>query len=210
MTAKRIIIGIDEAGRGPLVGPLTLAACIIVQPRSMRNLRARLADPQKPNHYKDSKMWNEKDRERLHREIKKFEQRGVIDTTHTSLSAQMIDEKGMSYCLKKGVQILLRRLCKKYDLSYDSCEVLLDGRLYAPRNFIYQRTITKGDTKEISVAVASLIAKVKRDRYMRKLAMVHPEYGFEKHKGYGTQKHYHAIEKYGVIGEHRRSFLKKA
>ena len=88
-----------------------------------------------------------------------------------------------------------------------TCLVLLDGGLKAPREFIYQKTIIKGDEKELSISLASIAAKVTRDAYMTKLAKKYPAYGFEIHKGYGTKKHREAIKKHGPSEVHRMSFL---
>ena len=86
-------------------------------------------------------------------------------------------------------------------------KVLLDGGLKAPINYLNQKTIIKGDEKEMVIALASICAKVLRDRKMNTLANKHPKYGFDGHKGYGTRKHYLAINKYGMLATHRRSFL---
>jgi ribonuclease HII len=85
--------------------------------------------------------------------------------------------------------------------------ILLDGGLKAPEEYMHQETIIKGDEKEPIIALASIAAKVLRDQMMEELAEVHPEYGFENHKGYGTNEHYKAIKKHGLTAYHRRSFL---
>lgn len=87
--------------------------------------------------------------------------------------------------------------------------VLLDGGLKAPDEYKDQKTIIKGDEKEVCIALASIIAKVIRDRYMVKIAQKYPKYGFEEHKGYGTKKHYEAIQKSGISPLHRLCFLQK-
>jgi ribonuclease HII len=87
--------------------------------------------------------------------------------------------------------------------------ILLDGSLYAPKEFKKQKTIIKGDEKEPAIGLASIVAKVTRDRYMLKMAGKHPLYGFENHVGYGTKKHYLAIKKHGMTDIHRKSFLKR-
>ena len=91
----------------------------------------------------------------------------------------------------------------------DMARVLLDGGLKAPVEFKNQKTIIKGDEREMVIALASICAKVLRDRKMNLLGKKHPKYGFEVHKGYGTKKHYQAIRKYGLLPVHRRSFLRK-
>lgn len=87
--------------------------------------------------------------------------------------------------------------------------MLLDGLLKAPRTYENQETITKGDEKEAAIALASIVAKVHRDRHMRRLAKKHPEYSFEEHKGYGTKKHYKLLKKYGPSEVHRKTFLRR-
>ena len=89
------------------------------------------------------------------------------------------------------------------------CLVLLDGGLRAPKRFMYQKTIIRGDEKEYAIALASIMAKVTRDRKMVKLSKKYPLYGFNSHKGYGTKKHYEKIKKCGLCELHRRSFLKQ-
>ncbi len=118
----------------------------------------------------------------------------------------MVDKIGIS----RATMLVVKRSIKKLSSAwkYDSqVEILLDGLLHAPAEY-KQKTIIKGDEKEPIISLASIIAKVTRDKYMTKLAETYPEYGFESHKGYGTKKHYESIKKYGISDVHRRSFLK--
>ena len=183
------VVGIDEVGRGPLAGPVTIGAVCV-----------SLAEFKKfPKRNYDSKVMNEKDREDLFGELKGLNYR------ISSVSPQNIDRDGIEKCLRLATSRCLSRL----NLEAKETLVLLDGRLKAPKNFIYQQTIVKGDSKVSLIGAASIIAKVKRDARMKKEAKKYPEYGFEDHKGYGTKKHIQAICKCGPSSIHRRSFLKK-
>ncbi len=179
-------IGIDEVGRGPIAGPVTVCACMI---------SAEIAKKYKG--IKDSKKLSESQREKIFTEIQ-----GLVEYKVTSISAKEIDTKGISFCIKKA-------LAKSISIFPTDTLVLLDGGLKAPPEYKDQKTIIKGDEKEVCIALASIIAKVTRDRYMCKMAKKHPEYGFEDHKGYGTRAHYVAIDKIGMSPLHRLSFLQK-
>jgi ribonuclease HII len=179
-------IGIDEVGRGPIAGPVTVCACMISS-----------GIAKKYKGIKDSKKLLEKKREEIFSIIKDKVQYKV-----TSISAKEIDKKGISFCIKKA-------LAKSISIFPTDTQVLLDGGLKAPPEFKKQKTIIKGDEKEVCIALASIIAKVTRDRYMRKMAKKYPIYGFEGHKGYGTRAHYIAIENGGKSPLHRVSFLQK-
>lgn len=176
-------IGIDEVGRGPIAGPVTVCACMISSDIA-----------KKYKGIKDSKKLSELQREKIFSEIQ-----GKVEYKVTSISAKEIDEKGISFCIKKA-------LAKSISVFPTDTLVLLDGGLKAPLEYKDQKTIIKGDEKEVCIALASIIAKVTRDRYMCKMAKKCPEYGFEGHKGYGTRKHYEAIEKHGLSPLHRRTF----
>jgi ribonuclease HII len=183
---SRFTIGIDEVGRGPIAGPVTVCACMISSDIA-----------KKYKGIKDSKKLSEKKREEIFSIIKNEVQYQV-----TSISAKEIDKKGISFCIKKA-------LATSISIFPTDTLVLLDGGLKAPLEFKHQKTIIKGDEKEVCIAFASIIAKVTRDRYMQKMAKKHPQYGFEGHKGYGTKAHYLAIEKSGKSSLHRLSFLQK-
>ena len=190
---KRIVVGVDEVGRGPLAGPL--AACaLLVERRNRRYLRG----------VRDSKKLSEKGREEWYRKIQTLEKKGKLRCKVSFVGEGVIDKKGISYALIKAVGSCLRRL----DVPKDS-HVLLDGALYAPQVYIHQKTIVRGDELEACIAAASIVAKVRRDRRMRSLAKRYPEYGFEVHKGYGTKAHYAALKRHGLSDIHRRSFLKR-
>ena len=189
------IIGVDEVGRGPLAGPVTVCAAII--PKGFV-LKMKNMIP------KDSKKLSIKKREEWFRYAK--ECKDIFYAT-SSVSSVVIDKIGISNATILAVERSVNKLTPFF-LRSEQVEILLDGLLYAPKQY-KQKTIIKGDEKEPIISLASIIAKVTRDKYMVELAKQYHEYGFEKHKGYGTLEHFNAIKKYGLLGIHRRSFLKK-
>ena len=191
----KYLIGVDEAGRGPLAGPLALSALLVRDQRVLRQFAG----------IKDSKKLSEAKREKWFLKIKEAEKRGALVTETVLVENTAIDRKGMGRCLRDATATALAR----FTPEKDKVLVLLDGALYAPRMFPHQATIIKGDEKERVIAMASVVAKVTRDRAMYLLAKKYPLYGFERHKGYGTAAHYLAIKAHGVSAVHRRSFLRK-
>lgn len=186
------IVGIDEVGRGPLAGPLTICACKV----------ARGFDFKKFKGIKDSKQLSPQKREKWFIKISSLKTQGELDFALSSVSAEEIDGMGLSWAIKKAISKCLKVLC----LLPETVHVKLDGSLKAPKKFIFQETIIKGDEKESIIAAASIIAKVTRDGFMTEQAKIYPVYGFEKHKGYGTSDHFKSIRKFGVSPIHRKSF----
>jgi ribonuclease HII len=121
------------------------------------------------------------------------------------VSASHIDKYGISHAIRKGIEDGLKKLA----LNPETARILLDGSLKAPEIFTDQETIIKGDAKEKIIGLASIMAKVTRDRYMAQVAKKYPKYEFEIHKGYGTRKHCDAIERHGISALHRKSFCKR-
>jgi ribonuclease HII len=191
------LIGIDEAGRGPLAGPISVGAFSVRSKDILKIFKG----------VKDSKQLSEKQREEWFKVIKQHKKDGHIMYAVSFSSAGVIDEKGITHATKAALNRCLKRLEKK-DFAPFKCRVLLDGSLYAPSRYADQKTIIDGDAKEPIIALASICAKVLRDRKMKRLAKKYPKYGFEIHKGYGTKAHYRAIRKHGPSDIHRRSFLK--
>ncbi len=189
---KHYIIGVDEVGRGPLAGPVTVAAAMMPRGFSFGNTR--------PN---DSKKISEKKREEWFLYAK--EHSDIFYAT-SSVSPRMIDKIGISKATILAVKQSLEKLSSTWYSDYQ-VEVLLDGLLHAPEQY-RQQTIIKGDEKEPIISLASIIAKVTRDKTMVEISKKYPEYGFDSHKGYGTKKHYENIKKYGILDIHRKSFLK--
>lgn|SRR3989344_1292801 len=195
---KHFLIGIDEAGRGPLAGPLSVGACMVEV-----GLAERLTDFFPNGKIKDSKKLSLKKREEIFERIVKAKDELKISYSVSFSSPQLIDEKGLTSAINSALANCLKSL----DVKADICQVLLDGGLKAPEEFKNQKTIIKGDEKEAIIALASIIAKVSRDRKMFSLHKKYPQYGFERHKGYGTREHFFAIKRFGLSPSHRRSFL---
>lgn len=188
------IAGVDEVGRGPLAGPVTLGICVI--PVTLNRKSFKLI--------KDSKKLSASSREDWCKQMIEFKEKGIINFSIASKSSQYIDKNGLS----KAINLAISDAFSVLNLNSKKTMVLLDGGLKAPKIFKYQKTIIKGDEKELSISLASIVAKVTRDREMVKLAKKYPNYGFEIHKGYGTKKHIEAIKKYGPSKIHRMSFLR--
>lgn len=200
LKSNNYIVGIDEAGRGPLAGPLAVGFLAIPSKTSAKILRS-LAFPA----LTDSKKLSETGREHWYREIKAAERAGNLKCHTVFISPKFIDRHGMAAALRKAVAKGLEKLA----VAPKTAHIKLDGALKAPAEFIHQHTIVKGDEKEPVISLASVVAKVERDGKMRKLAKKFPQYGFERHKGYGTKRHTELIHKYGSCSCHRQRFLGK-
>lgn len=178
------VCGIDEAGRGPLAGPVCAAAVILPPDCDIPGLN-------------DSKKLSEKKREALFPVI----QEKALAFGVGWATAEEIDRVNILQATFLAMARAVEALPTPADYA------LVDGNRMPPLP-IPGETIVKGDATSASIAAASILAKVSRDRLLRRLDEAHPEYGFAKHKGYGTKAHYEAIRKYGLLPEHRRSFLK--
>jgi len=181
----KVVCGIDEAGRGPLAGPVFAAAVVLPENYSHPVLN-------------DSKKLSEKKRDAVYDDIIK----DAVCYSVGIASEEEIDEINILNATFLAMKRAVDGLNIKPDFAY------IDGNQY-PKTGVKEETIVKGDGKCISVAAASIIAKVSRDRFMLEIDKQYPEYQFSKHKGYGTKLHYEMIEKYGISKVHRRSFLKK-
>lgn len=181
----KCICGIDEAGRGPLAGPVVVAAAIMPRNSMIEGVN-------------DSKKISEKKREEL------FE---IITKEAISYGVGIIDQKEIDRinilnATKEGLTMAVKELSVRPDL------ILVDALTKIDTDGIPYESIVKGDAKCYSISAASIIAKVTRDRIMRQWDEVYPQYGFEKHKGYGTAQHIGAIKEYGLCPLHRLSFVK--
>lgn len=181
----QVVCGIDEAGRGPLAGPVYAAAVVLPMDLEIDGLN-------------DSKKLTEKKREVLFDIICKK----AISYSIGIATEEEIDEIN----ILNATFLAMRRAVDGLSVKPDYA--LIDGNQH-PGLLIPDETVVKGDGKSMSIAAASILAKVSRDRFMLDIAKKYPEYCFEKHKGYGTKLHYEMIEKHGVSPVHRRSFLKK-
>lgn len=181
-----VIAGIDEAGRGPLAGPVVAGCCIL--------------DPEvKILGLDDSKKLSEKKREELFIEIKEK----ALAWSVCEVSAEEIDKINILEATKKAMRICVEEISKKMRpdlLLIDAVNLSGTGVDVVP--------IIKGDANSDSIAAASILAKVTRDHIMMEFDKTYPGYGFAKHKGYGTKDHYAAIRESGMTPIHRRSFLK--
>ena len=180
-----IICGVDEAGRGPLAGPVYAAAVILSPDCVIEGLN-------------DSKKLTEKKREALFDEIKEK----ALAYGIASADEKEIDEINILNATFLAMKRAINSLSVKPDLA------LIDGN-QKPHTDIEEVTVIKGDAKSTSIAAASVLAKVSRDRFMLEMAEKYPQYEFARHKGYGTKLHYEKIAQYGVCNIHRRTFLKK-
>ena len=179
----KIVCGIDEAGRGPLCGPVCAAAVILPPDCEIEGLN-------------DSKKLSEKKREALYDVIKET----AIAYGIAMASAQEIDEIN----ILQATFLAMRRAVAMLEVQPDCA--LIDGN-GKPGLSIEQRTIVKGDSKSVSIAAASIISKVTRDRQMVEYHEKYPWYSFDSNKGYGTKEHIEALKKYGPCPAHRRSFI---
>ncbi len=179
-----VVCGVDEAGRGPLAGPVFAGAVILPENYSHEILN-------------DSKKLSEKKRDIVYDDII----RDAVAWSVGIATEKEIDEINILNATFLAMKRAVEGLGIKPDLAF------IDGNRY-PNTGVKEITIVKGDSKCMSVAAASIIAKVSRDRFMMEMDAKYPEYQFCKHKGYGTKLHYEMIEKYGVSEIHRRTFLK--
>lgn len=179
------VCGVDEAGRGPLSGPVCAAAVILPKGNIIEGVN-------------DSKKLSEKKREKLFDVIKET----AVSYSIGWASVEEIEEINILNAAMLAMKRAVEGLSVKADFAY------IDGNK-VPSLDIPCEAIVKGDANSMSIAAASILAKVSRDRLMLEYAKQYPQYGFEKHKGYGTKAHNDAILKYGACPIHRPSFLKK-
>lgn len=189
------IAGIDEAGRGPLAGPVVVASVIMPKESMIEGVN-------------DSKKVSEKKREKLYEEIINE----CIAYGVGIINQEEIDKINILNATKEGLTKAIKEMennLKEKNQKIEKPEIILvDALTKIDTDHIPYRSIIKGDSKSYSIAAASIIAKVTRDRIMRQWDEVYPMYGFAKHKGYGTAAHMEAIREYGLCPLHRRSFVK--
>ena len=179
------ICGIDEAGRGPLAGPVVVGAVILLEDSFIEGVN-------------DSKKVSEKKRERVYEQIIAE----AISYGVGIVDQKTIDEINILNATKLGVKLALEQMKTKPDL------ILVDALNNMDTLGIPFKSVIKGDAKHYSIAAASIIAKVTRDRIMQEWDELYPVYGFAKHKGYGTSAHIQAIKENGPCILHRQSFIK--
>jgi len=187
----RYIAGVDEAGRGPLAGPVVAAAVVLPVIFQVDGVT-------------DSKKLTEKKREKLFDLIVKHSLAygiGIIDN-------YTVDQINILEATKKAMQVAVFEASRIIESGGSNVEHLLLDAITLEGLGISQTSIIKGDSLSVSIAAASIIAKVTRDRMMIELHGRYPHYGFDRNKGYGTKEHYECISKYGICEIHRKSFLK--
>ncbi len=230
----KFMIGVDEAGRGPLAGPVSVGL-VLVSDNFNWNLIPGV---------NDSKQLSEKKREEIFIRAQALQKEGKLKYVVEMVAANKIDSDGISVCIKKSIARGLKKLLHRQDLcrsdkSTRSCLVLqntyvneqilkcksrrqdlllnpaevmvkLDGSLRAPDEYVQQETIIKGDSKEKVIGLASIMAKVTRDRHMTKLAKdpLYKAYDFARHKGYGTKAHQEEIAQNGLSTLHRATYCR--
>jgi len=223
------VIGIDEAGRGPLAGPVALGVALVPSDFSWNRIEG----------VGDSKKISPKKREIVFKRALELQKEGELDFKVILISAKTIDTVGIVQSIKQAMEKALIHIEKKYLTKPRTSDVLglqrknprpclgnlprqglgfgrnilvkLDGGLKAPEWYVNQETIIKGDSKEKVIGLASIMAKVTRDRYMvqKSTESIFAPYTFAIHKGYGTKAHREAIAKYGLSKEHRKTFCTK-
>lgn len=226
LTQPMLQIGIDEAGRGPLLGSVNVAAAIL--PAAWSGLIEEHPLTGTPlSILTDSKQLSEKKRDILYPLVKQY----AIGYVIADIPAAVIDQVnilqatmlGMRLCTETLIEVVAQQFAMAHEIEADAAkplqvEVLFDGNRCPELDFVKlakcgveQANIdcqawVKGDARHTSIAAGSILAKVSRDEAMYALDTQHPEYGIAKHKGYPTRAHMEAIESYGVLSEHRRSF----
>jgi ribonuclease HII len=188
----KYLIGIDEAGRGPLAGPVSVGA-VLVEKDFDFSLVAGV---------KDSKLLAPLQQDKWYARIEALRDAGNLRFAVAFSSAEMIDDQGIMPSIFSALRVALSQL----NVDPHECEVRLDGGLKAPEEFRNQRTIIRGDQTEAVISLAAIAAKVERDQLMNKLAQKYPLYGFDQHKGYGTRSHRALISAHGVSPVHRTTF----
>lgn len=195
----KYVIGIDEVGRGPLAGPVAVGMVVMEHEKYQTLLGQKIFQAGK-----DSKKLTPKKRAEYFVKIKELKKEGVLNFGVFYESNDVIDK----WNIAGAIRIAIKKGLKNLACDFSETNILLDGGLRAPVEFMNQESIIRGDEKELIIALASIVAKVSRDDKMVKLAEEFPMYGFEKHKGYGTGAHIKALKANGPCVLHRRSFIK--
>ncbi|MBX4210563.1 ribonuclease HII [Candidatus Parcubacteria bacterium] len=193
-STPKYIIGIDEVGRGPLAGPVAVGAFCIPAELNQKMFRG----------VRDSKQLTPLARDEWYEKIRKWQSDKLVRFHVSYVGNESIDRQGIN----RAIALALKRSLYKLELLPQDCTVLLDGGLRAPDHFLSQKTIIRGDESEPVISLASIVAKVRRDRLMAKFSQIFDKYGFERHKGYATREHFERILEHGPCAIHRMSFLK--
>ncbi len=186
-----VVAGIDEAGRGPLVGPV-VAGCVVFVNRDV--------NPYLLENLNDSKKISKKKREKLYEILIEEKEKGNVLIGIGKASVKEIDELN----ILNATFVAMNRALE--DSKANPMVVLVDGNKIPKGMKVEAKAIVKGDSKSYSISAASIVAKVYRDNLMEEMALKYPYYGFEKNAGYGTKEHMEALSKYGITPEHRTSY----
>jgi ribonuclease HII len=208
----KYVVGVDEAGRGPLAGPVAVGAVIMTsdyysqycsRPEAGSRIK-KVGGSERIATGKDSKKLSPRLRDIWHDWLSAEKRSGNLNYLVGLSSAGNIDRFG----IVAAISLALIGCLQKLDVSPDETLILLDGGLRVPKDFPHQETIIRGDESEPIIALASIAAKVARDAEMIRLAELHPGYGFERHKGYGTADHYVSLKNLGPSPIHRKTFIR--
>lgn len=191
---RRYIIGIDEAGRAPLAGPVAVGAAMVRPGFDWATISG----------VRDSKKMTAEARARIFKHMWRLRSEGILAYSVAFSPPSMIDEEGITSAVRTAISDVLRKL----KANPKECSIFLDGLLSAPPEFKRQHTIIGGDDILPLISLAAIAAKITRDRLMVRLSRSYPEYGFESHKGYGTRRHWEALDKFGLCEIHRRTYCK--
>ena len=195
------VIGIDEVGRGPLAGPVTLCAFYIEDEKEA--LREIFNDT-----IRDSKKLNKDNRLKIYQIIRKNRLiKTRVEYAISSRGAEYIDKHGISHAVRQCLLSCMRTLVKK-GIEIEKLTIRLDAGLRIPLQNLTQQSFVKGDERFVEIALASIMAKVSRDMYMEKLGREHVEYLWGNNVGYGTKDHREAIKNIGITKYHRKTYLK--
>jgi len=191
LSLKQPVIGIDEVGRGPLAGPVVSCACIFLD-YSIKQSQLFL--------FNDSKKLSFKNRREAFHKIYHLKNEMKLRFALGFANVIEIDK----FNILEATRISMRRAIKK--LHYDNANLIIDGKIDLKLSNYKSKGIVKGDQKSYSIATASIIAKIHRDRYMRYLSQQYPRYAWGENSGYGTKKHIEEIYHSGITDHHRKTF----
>lgn len=204
MSSQRYVVGIDEVGRGPLAGPVAVGVACVPTNFNWNTIPG----------VTDSKQLTETKREEIAKTARRLKAAGQLHYEVAMVSAKIIDRIGIVPAIALAMDRALKRTERQHSTTAtcstfeNSSSVKLDGGLKAPERYQQQETIIKGDARVPEIGLASIVAKVTRDRYMSRLAerAAYSSYGFAQHKGYGTKAHRTAIAEQGLSDQHRQSY----
>ena len=191
------VVGVDEVGRGPIAGPV----CVGVFTAKEKDILKIIKNA--PCELKDSKKLTKIQREKWSQYLHDCKKNNLCDFSINMQSNLVIDRQGIQYAIRKCIATGFTKL--KIDAR---SRVLCDAGLRPPEMYQNYVSIVKGDEREAVIAMASILAKVKRDSFMARMGEKYPDYGFQSHMGYGTAVHYIALKNKGILPIHRKSYLK--